>query len=299
MTTVCHSDDNPMGYAPHEIDRQYNARASVPDCLPFLQEYADFSALAREQVPGHLGVHYGSGQDETLDIFPAAHPHGPVYVFLHGGYWRALSKDDASFMAPAFTQAGATVVAVNYSLAPAVSLHTIVQQCRKALAWVYRHIGAYGGDPARIHVSGSSAGGHLGAMLLSPGWHDALGVPQTIVHSASLFSGLFDLRPLLHTHINAWMRLDAASAHELSPIFALPSSARACELLVAWGEHETDEFKRQSRDYLHAWTARGLTGAAIEAPGANHFNVLMALRQPHTAITQRIFRMMGLPAKTG
>jgi arylformamidase len=281
-----------MGYTLDEIDRQYNARASVPDCLPFLKEYADFSAMAREQVKGELSVPYGGHPDETLDIFPAARPDAPVYVFIHGGYWRALSKDDSSFMAQAFHAAGATVVAVNYSLAPGVGLDTIVRQCRSALAWVYRHIHRYHGDAARIHVSGSSAGGHLVGMLLASGWHEAFDVPAGIVHSASPISGLFDLRPLVHTHINEWTRLDSSSSVALSPLFRLPS--QGCPILVAWGQFETGEFRRQSLDYARAWQDHGFNARQLEVQGANHFNVLMALRDPATALSRAIFELMGL-----
>lgn len=283
-----------MGYSPAEIDRQYNARASVPDCLPFLQEYADYSALAREQVKGELSVPYGAHPDETLDIFPAPAAGAPVYLFIHGGYWRALSKDDSSFMAPALHAAGATVVAVNYSLAPGATLAALVQQCRNALAWVYRNIHRYHGDPARIHVSGSSAGGHLAGMLLAPGWHDALGIPDNVVQSASPISGLFDLRPLVHTHINEWTRLDNRCAIALSPQFQLPQ--RGCPILVAWGQLETDEFKRQSRDYAVAWQEQGFVARQMEVPGANHFNILMALRDPACALSKAILKLMGLPS---
>ncbi|UHL63761.1 alpha/beta hydrolase [Paralcaligenes sp. KSB-10] len=283
---------NPVGYSLDEIDRQYNARASVPDCLPFLKEYADYSELARQQVAGSLSVAYGDHPDETLDIFPAANAGAPVYVFIHGGYWRALSKDDSSFMAPTFHAAGATVVAVNYSLAPGVSLDTIVEQCRNALAWVYKNIGQYRGDPQRLHVSGSSAGGHLTGMLLARDWHDAFDVPSNIVQSASPISGLFDVRPLVHTHINAWARLDKKSALRLSPAMHLPQ--QGCPILVAWGEYETAEFKRQSQDYLHGWQAQGYEGSALEVAGTNHFNILMDLRNPQSALTRAIFKLMGL-----
>lgn len=283
--------DNPMGYAPDELDRQYNARASVPDCLPYLQEYADYSAQARRQVAGELGVPYGSHADETLDIFPAAGP-APVYLFIHGGYWRALSKDDSAFMAPAFVRQGVTVVAVNYSLSPGASLPLIVDQCRRALAWVHHNIDRYGGDPERIHVSGSSAGGHLAGMLLAPGWQGALGLPDGVIHSASPISGLFDLRPLVRTHVNAWVRMDGRVARTLSPVFHLPSAA--CPLLLAWGEHETDEFKRQSDLYAQAWTAHGYPLRTLEVEGVNHFNILMQLRHAESALSRSIFEMMGL-----
>jgi arylformamidase len=283
---------NPMGYGPQELDRQYNARASVPDSTALIQDYTQQSILAREQVDGLLSVPYGSHPDETLDIFPADSPGAPVYLFIHGGYWRALSKDDSSFLAPMFVRAGATVVVLNYSLAPAASLSRIVDQCRRALAWVWRHIDAHNGSRDRIHLSGSSAGGHLAGMLLASGWHGPMGVPEDIVHSASPFSGLFDLRPLVHTHINEWARLDDTSARELSPLFHLP--ARGCPMLVAWGEHETAEFKRQSQIYAQAWQASGYPVTLMEVPGTNHFDVLMALRDPDAPVSREVLGLMGL-----
>ncbi len=284
-------NDNPMGYASDELDRQYNARASVPDCLPYLKEYADYSAQARRKIAGELAVPYGPHPDETIDIFPAA-GLAPVYLFIHGGYWRALSRDDSSFMAPAFVGRGATVVAVNYSLAPGVSLSVIVDQCRRALAWVYKNIERYGGDPSRIHISGSSAGGHLVGMLLAPGWKEQLDVPEHVIQSASPVSGLFDLRPLVRTHINAWAHLNEQSSRSLSPVFHLPSAG--CPMLLAWGEHETDEFKRQSAMYAQAWAERGYPVRRLEVADTNHFNILMQLRDAESTLSRSIFELMGL-----
>src|SRR5258707_4118825 len=105
---------------------------------------------------------YEPQQEMLLSATGAA--GAPVLFFIPGGYWRLLSKDDSSSMAPTFTRAGAVVVALNYSLAPAVTLDRIVDQTRRALAWVHAHIARYGGDPGRIHVCGSSAGGHLAGM---------------------------------------------------------------------------------------------------------------------------------------
>lgn len=289
--------DNPIGYGPDELDGQYNARASVPNCLDYLREYADASARARHALDARLSVAYGAHSDETLDIFPAATPNAPVYFYLHGGYWRALSKDDSSFMAPAFHSAGATVVAVNYSLAPDASLDVIVDQCRRALAWIYHHAGQFHGDPARLHVSGSSAGGHLAAMLLAPGWHRDLGLPVDAIQSASVISGLFDLRPLVHTHINAWARLTAQTAQALSPQLHLPE--RDCAVLVAWGELETAEFKRQSLDYAAALTRHGLAVQPLEVAQADHFSILLTLQDGNSPLSRAVTGLMGLAHANG
>ncbi|MGQ8880965.1 alpha/beta hydrolase [Delftia sp. NA_296.1] len=284
------------------LDVQYNARATVPDITPIIKAYADDSRAARQSLPCALNVAYGEHADELLDIFPAATgaAGAPVLFFIHGGYWRLLSKDDSSGMAPTFTRAGAVVVALNYSLAPAVTLDRIVDQTRRALAWVHAHIARYGGDPGRIHVCGSSAGGHLAGMLLAAGWHADYGVPEDVVRGAAPLSGLFDLRPLVYTHINEWMRLSEQDAIRNSPAL-LPHGA-ACPLIVSYGESETDEFKRQSDDYLAAWNQRRgpgpSSGQYVAMPGTNHFDIVLTLNDPASPLTRAILAQMGLNAPT-
>ncbi|MGZ8131054.1 alpha/beta hydrolase [Bordetella bronchiseptica] len=275
------------------LDVQYNARATVPDIQPILKRYAEASQQARDALPCTLDVPYGDHPDELLDIFPADGVRAaPVLVYIHGGYWRALNKSDSCNMAPAFTRAGALVVAVNYSLAPAVTLDRIVDQNRRALAWIHRHIAEHGGDPARITICGSSAGGHLVGALLAGGWHGQYGAPEDIVHSAAPLSGLFDLRPLVHTHINEWMRMSPADAERNSPALHMPR--RGCPIVVSYGETETDEFKRQSDDFLRDWQALGYPGRYIPMPGTNHYDIVLTLNEPAGALTQAIFALMGL-----
>lgn len=281
------------------LDVQYNARATVPDIGPIIRQYAAQSRHARDTLPCAVDVPFGEHADETLDIFPAAagRPQpAPVFVFIHGGYWRLLSKSDSSSMAPAFTHAGAVVVAVNYSLAPAVTLDRIVDQNRRALAWIYRHIAEYGGDPSRIHICGSSAGGHLVGMLAAQGWHEQYGVPKDIVRGAAPLSGLFDLTPLVHTHINEWMHMSPEDARRNSPLFYLPDMG--CPMVASHGESETDEFKRQTHDYLQAWRARGHAARYVAMPGTNHYDIVLALNDPAAPITRAIFEQMGLPTDT-
>ena len=297
--------------APHDVqaahayyDRQYNARASVQDAAALIARYTQDSQAAFA-LPGAIrDVAYSPSPSARLDIYPPkvqAQPGqlAPVFVFLHGGYWRALGKGESAFMAPALTAAGALVVVPDYDLAPAVTLDHIVDQMRQAYAWVVRNIAIYGGDARNICLCGSSAGGHLVGMLLAAGWHDDYDLPaQATPASALALSGLFDLQPLLPTHINAWMQLDEAAALRNSPRFHLPSSAThsQCQLRVACGEFESREFHRQSREYLAAWQARGLPGQWVEAPATNHFDLPMQLGVPGAPLYRTALGLMGLTA---
>ncbi len=275
------------------LDQQMNARGTVPDIAPFLAAYGEESARCRAELPCHIGVAYGDLPMERLDIFPSrrAAP-APVFVFIHGGYWRLLDASDSSFMAQTLTEAGACVVAINYGLAPATEIGEIVRQCRAALGWIARNIGRYGGDPDRLHVSGSSAGGHLAAMCLAPGWHTAVGIRPEAIVSASLLSGLLDLEPVRLSNCNAWLNLTPDEAHRLSPIHHLPD--RPVPMVVAYAPNETEEFKRQSEVYAAACTARGSPVTLLVPPGMNHFDLPLQFMDRHNRLTQAVLECMGL-----
>ena len=283
-------------------DRQYNARASVQDAAALIARYTQQSQAAFS-LPGAVrNQRYSPRPSDILDIYlPAAldkqAPSAPVFIFIHGGYWRALSKNDSAFMAPALTQAGAVVVVPDYDLAPAVTLDHIVDQIRQAFAWVVRNIAIYGGDARNICICGSSAGGHLVGMLLAKGWQQDYDLPASATPAAALpLSGLFDLQPLLHTHINSWMQLDDAAAVRNSPRFVLPDSSThsQCQLRVSCGEFESREFHRQSQEYLAAWQARCLPGQWLEAPCTNHFDLPLQLADPQSIVHQTALQLMGL-----
>jgi len=280
-------------YDQSELERQLNARATVPDITPILMRYASESARMRSGLPCRLGVSYGASEPERLDIFPAATKGpAPIFVFLHGGYWRLLDSADSCFMAECLTKAGACVVAVNYALAPHVTLAEIVRQCRTAVAWLHLHAREVGGDPTRIHVGGSSAGGHLAAMTLSPGWERDFGVPDNLIAGATLLSGIYDLEPVRLGHPNDWLRLTATDATALSPLLHLP--ARPVPLVVSYAPTETDEFKRQSEVYMAAAKARGCTTRFVPMPGTNHFDIVFGLADRENPLAQATIDTMGL-----
>ena len=273
-----------------ELDRQYNARGTVADVDVFLKEYRDTSAPMYERLPCVRDVRYGPHADETLDLFPVpGNTAAPLFVFIHGGYWRALAKEDSVFMAEAFTQRGIAVASVNYALAPGVRLDEIVAQCRRGLAWLYRHGAAHGVDVYSIVVGGSSAGGHLGAMLLAPGWQAAHGLPPVVARGGALVSGLFDLAPVQRTRPNQWLGLNAAEAEALSPLHSLPPAGT--RLCIAVAESDTAEFKRQSAQYAEACRAHGCEVSTLDVAGRNHFDVIMEWVHPAAALTTQTWAL--------
>lgn len=277
------------------LDREYSPSATVASVDPYVARWRSAGDRARRELRSEC-AHYGAHGDEMLDAFPAKVPDSPVHVFLHGGYWRALSKDEASFYAEPMVSAGAAFVAVNYSLAPHVSLDAIVDQCRRALVWVHANARALNADPRRIHVAGHSAGGHLAGMLAVTDWARSFGLPPDLVRGACVVSGLFDLEPVRLSHVNAWLRLDREAAYRNSPIRHIPPFGRP--LIVAWADGETREFVRQSRAFGEAWADKGFECRLIEEANQNHFSVIELMGDPSSRLGRAVLEQMDLPLPT-
>ena len=269
----------PPSPAPEWLDSQYNNRALVPDHASYFARWASRSAAARQSQACTVDLAYGDGPMETLDIFPTRSSNAPVLVFIHGGYWRSLDKSDHSFLAPAFTSQGACVVVPNYALCPAVTIPKIAQQSAQALAWVWRNVARYGGDPSRITVVGHSAGGHLAAMLLTCNWRRvAPDLPANLINRALSISGLYDLNPIMNTpFLQASLRLTPADAASVSP--ALFPAPHGKTLYTVAGADESSEFLRHNQLIADAW-GHEVVPVCESLAGLNHFSVLEALVQP-------------------
>ena len=126
------------GYNQAELDIQYNSRDTVPDVSLYLNDYADRTRQAKTQLPCIENQRYGDQADELLDIYPAASTKAPVLLYLHGGDWRTLSKEDSGFAAPAFVAQGVMLVVLDFTLVPHTTLPAMGQQVLRALLWLQK-----------------------------------------------------------------------------------------------------------------------------------------------------------------
>jgi arylformamidase len=273
------------GMTQAELDSAYDNQRHVPEAASLIAEYGRRSAAARQRLPLRSGLAYGPGEKQRLDLFLPARLPAPVHVFLHGGAWRALSREEAAWHAEGVTAQGAILAAVGFDLATEVPLAGMVREARAAIGWLWRNAAAHGGDPRRMTVGGHSSGAHMAAMCAAAGWQEAAGLPADVLKGAYLLSGLYDLEPVRLSYRNALLGLDEAEAAALSPILGRPS----CPVVVGVAERETPEFRRQCFALAAEWGARFV----FDAPGRNHYDVALDMGDPATVAGAALARLLA------
>ncbi len=273
-----------------EREREYSPSTCVAAIEPFLDAYVARSRDAQTRFRCEKNVLWGERPDEIFDYFPAVSAGAPLLVYFHGGYWQEHSKEESLFAAPDCLANGIAFAAIDYTLAPQASVGTIVEQCRRAIASLHRQAVTLGFDARRIYVLGNSAGAHLAAMLLVSGWQGAYGLPDDVIAGAVLLSGIYDLAPLMGTYIDAPLHLTDVDVATLSPLRL--KAGRPVKTIVAWGDNETAEFKRQSRAFAAALVRSGFPVSAFEVAGANHFDIVFGLANRQTLLGKATIEMI-------
>jgi arylformamidase len=273
-----------MHYTQAELDRNYDQRGWVSNADEVIARYISASKQVRSTLTCRTEA-YGEHPDEQMDIFPAPRPNGAGLIFLHGGAWRNFTNVDFSFVAKAFVTAGISTIIVNFSKLPAVRLPDLVLQVRRAIARIYERASGFDIDPQRLYLCGHSSGAHLGMTALLTDW-SAFGAPLDVIKGGACISGCYDLHPVLLSARADYIRLTAEEAHALSPekhVERLP-----CPLLVAYAQHDTDEFRRHSEDFAEALRRARRLSALLRVPAINHFEIIELLSRPETVLFRSV-----------
>ena len=111
----------------------------------------------------------GGHERQKLDLYlpkEASKPL-PVIVWIHGGGWQAGSKENNPLLA--YAGKGYAVASINYRLSQHAVFPSQIEDCKTAIRWLRAHAKTYNLNPSKIGVAGSSAGGHLVALLGTAG----------------------------------------------------------------------------------------------------------------------------------
>ncbi len=281
-----------LDYDQAELDRAYDQRHWAPNMQHVLQRYALASEGVRARIGAPRTVPYGPTPVETLDIYSTPRAGAPVVIFLHGGAWRTGRARDYAFPAEMFVKAGAHYVAPDFATVMEVGLDGMVAQVRRAVAWVYRNAATFGGDPERLYLAGHSSGAHLAANVLITDWARDFGLPASVVTGALCISGPYDLKgPRLSARSN-YVKFDDRIEHDLSP----PRHVDRLRgpVILAYGDLESPEFQRQSREFADVLKAAGRLQALIVGQAYNHFEILETLGNPYGLLGRAALEQMKL-----
>ncbi|MGP6175345.1 alpha/beta hydrolase [Corynebacterium sp. A21] len=278
-----------MNYTQEELDRCYDQSVWDCDSVATIDSYEEASKQVRN-TRSYSSYSYGETQRETVDVFaPDDADRSAVIVFIHGGAWRGLSKNSVSAYAPTFVDAGHVYVAVDFDNVPDTTISGMVDQCRRALIWVWRHAEEFGGDRDRIILAGHSSGGHLSTVLLGTDW-SSYNVPDDLIKGGAVLSGMCDLDAPQRSARGKYMKLSEQQVHELSAIHYIERVS--CPVVVAYGTKESPEFIRQSEDYARALRGHSRLSDLFALSDVTHFEVPNILLDPTADLTRSVLALV-------
>lgn len=132
------------------------------------------SALAQNAgVKSHRDLVYVEGGHERhkLDLYLPDKADGPLplLIWVHGGGWQNGSKDGCPPLRSGYVERGYAVASINYRLSGHAVFPAQIEDCKAAIRWLRAHAREYNLDTKRFGVWGSSAGGHLVALIGTSG----------------------------------------------------------------------------------------------------------------------------------
>lgn len=138
--------------------------------LVFASSEAVFSAPPVYEVERQNGIEFArpGGVQLLLDLYlPKGIDKPPLIMFIHGGGWKAGSRNGCRIGWVA--KHGFAIASIEYRLSHESLFPAQIHDCKGALRWLRAHATNYGYDAERVVVSGSSAGGHLAALMGTSG----------------------------------------------------------------------------------------------------------------------------------
>ncbi len=280
-------DKNKDGFlTPDEVPRGRAATNGPDGTASAAPPVAQMDIRYAEVPPGVDANHL------SLDVYaPKGAKNLPVMIYIHGGGWRTGDKRSIHDKPAYFTGRGFVFVSLNYRLVPAVDILTQLQDSANAIGWVKKNIAQHGGDPARLHLIGHSAGAHHVAILATNGRFlekagvslgdlksvveldtQALDVPDMMKDNTNdLYTQAFGKDPEVWKQVSP--RDNVAKDKSISPFFLVVANERGPKLA-------------QASAFQKALQAAGVRCEFVEAPQHDHGSLNRAIGDQADKVTQ-------------
>ncbi|MDP8223824.1 MAG: alpha/beta hydrolase [Candidatus Lernaella stagnicola] len=216
----------------------------------------------------------------------------PVFVFVHGGYWKSGNRRLYPVLGKALHDQGIVTVLLDYRLYPEVTYPAFAYDVAAGLNWIHDHIAEYGGDPERIVVGGHSAGSHLVAlMLLKDDLRALLSFAPTDLAGVVLLSGAYDLERdnLLDPKILLKVMGSEENLNAAQPIKHAKADIPPVLIVNAEGDQLTSE--AQASRFAETLRSAGASVTYVKIPEGSHLSPIVDLIPGHEGpIRDEFFR---------
>lgn len=225
-------------------------------------------------------IAYGTHPRQVLDTYRPAEPGAPrpVVVFFYGGSWDSGNRGSYLFVAQALAARGIIAVVPDYRVHPEVVFPTFLEDAAAAVAWTRANAARLGGDPAKIHVMGHSAGAHIAAMLaLDPQWLAPHGMRPRDLAGLIGLAGPYDFLPLKNDTLRRIFAPESTIARTQPINFVTREAPRA---LLATGTTDESVSPGNSERLARKLREAGVTVTELRYPELGHISIVGVLAAP-------------------
>lgn len=281
-------------------------KTSTPtEALPPPRARAQMSTTIRATTPWLLGrpARVASVEDRPIASVPTrVYRHGagaaPAVVYFHGGGWVVGGLDTHDGVCRALaSQTGATVISVDYRLAPEHAFPAAFDDAVAVTRFVAANGKELGLSPGVVAVAGDSAGGNLAAAVALRARDEAIALRgQLLVYPvtdcaaesssyADFATGHFLTRETMRYFVRQYLpRHEDRRRPEASPLHA-PSAAGVAPAFVVTAE--ADVLRDEGRAYAEKLRREGVAVEHAEGTGMLHgFFSMLALRIPREVMAR-------------
>jgi arylformamidase len=283
------------GMTVNQLTDAYDDYKAIPNLDALLQENRERAQIVKARLSPIQDIAYGTEAIQKLDIYaPKNAKKMPVLISIHGGGWTMGSKNPWAIPAEILMSKDIISVSIDYGLAPQYRMEDIIAHVRYAVAWVYKNIAQYGGDPNRLYIYGMSAGAHLASTALMLNWHKDFGLPEDVIKGLISLSGIYDLCTLVYApqaDSQKALQMTLEESRRDSPLYHLPK--HSIPAIIAYGEKEPlILYHLEANNYAQVLQKAGCHVSLIEVPDANHFDMINELANTEGRVFKAVMQMV-------
>jgi acetyl esterase/lipase len=243
--------------------------------------FAAINAGARPQ----RDVAYGELPAQRLDVYaPDGASGAPVVVFVYGGRWQRGTRAQYAFVGEALSRRGIVTMVIDYRHGEDGGFPAFVADVASAVRWARDHATEFGGDPARLHLAGHSAGAHIAALVATDARYLKVhGMAPRDLAGVIGMAGPYDFAPITDADLQRIFGRTPEEWAASQPIGFVDGDEPP--FLLLHGDNDKSVWPRNSERLAAKLRAAGVAVDYRVYPGVGHVRILSALRFPSLAPT--------------